>query len=167
MNNLFAQQADGSTLVIGDEVLSTMWGYVQHRSRDKEAGGLIIGQFLEGENTYILDKVTRPMKGDTRSRFGFFRNQKTHQSVLDREWESSDRSRTYFGEWHTHPERTPTPSPTDISSWRSKLIHPQMVVPRLYFIIVGQSKTIIWFGECGFDAIEQVAILSTGVSINE
>lgn len=154
---------DGSFLEIEDHILGLMWNFVQRRCWETEAGGLLIGRYIPSSSTFILDRATQPLPGDFRSRFRFFRRQRQHQAVLDEEWINSDQTRTYFGEWHTHPERVPRPSPTDLRSWRDKLLNPGMVVPKLFFLIVGQEKTGIWYGYCGGKTITEVAMIETGV----
>lgn len=153
---------NGVRLIIDDAVLSTMCSHAQMRCLDKEAGGVLIGQLSSVENSLVIDRITQPLPGDVRSRFGFFRRQRKHQSVLDKEWEDSGHRRTYFGEWHTHPESRPTPSPMDLKSWREKLLNTSMVVPHLIFIIVGQVDTGVWAGERGHPDIWELAMIRTG-----
>ncbi|WP_081409005.1 Mov34/MPN/PAD-1 family protein [Acinetobacter gyllenbergii] len=52
-----------------------------------------------------------------------------------------------MGEWHTHPEDVPSPSPTDINSWRTNLVSNEELV----LIIVG--RTNFWIGKQLFKEI--------------
>jgi integrative and conjugative element protein (TIGR02256 family) len=44
----------------------------------------------------------------------------------------------YLGEWHTHPEDQPSPSTTDLGSWRRHLIAQEQMI----LLIVGRTE--IW-----------------------
>jgi integrative and conjugative element protein (TIGR02256 family) len=61
------------------------------------------------------------MPKDRRTSFGFVRQDKGHQEVATMEWQESGGSVNFVGEWHTHPERHPTPSWIDRRSWRRQM----------------------------------------------
>lgn len=75
----------------------------------KEAGGVLMGKLYKDSADIIIDKLTLPSQKDTRSRFRFLRHFFSHQKRIDEEWEKSNKTCTYLGEWHTHPEDYPTP----------------------------------------------------------
>lgn len=82
---------------------------------DPEAGGLLIGT-RRGRHIQISD-ITEPQASDARSRFLFLRNTAGHAEAATRLWRSSNQQMDYLGEWHTHPQRTPTPSRLDLDEW--------------------------------------------------
>ncbi|MFB9991943.1 Mov34/MPN/PAD-1 family protein [Deinococcus oregonensis] len=127
-------------------VLSTMWGYAQHRSKDREAGGMLIGHHPLETEDIVLDCLTTPQPQDRRSRHQFHRDQAAHQELLDLQWILSGKKRTYVGEWHTHPEDDPHPSSLDLSSWKKAIKHTAFHGPGLLFIIVGRRTTRLWYG---------------------
>lgn len=111
---------------------------------DRIAGKYEIGGVLLGyrRNLDLEIKVaTHPSEDDRSSKFRFERRSKHHQIVTTKLWKSSDKKVDWIGEWHTHPEKTPSPSLVDINSWR-KLVkrHGSSMV----FIILGYGD--VWIG---------------------
>jgi len=104
------------------EVLST---YKQTESKS-EAGGILVGCY-RGDHIEIID-ASVPFPTDKRSRYHFNRHKKGHQEFAEQAWSASDRTMTYVGEWHTHPELVPSPSPQDIASWSKGLPNRDMVL---------------------------------------
>jgi integrative and conjugative element protein (TIGR02256 family) len=94
----------------------------------------------------VVDEVTIPMRGDRRMRLAFHRSPKPHQEVIDSRWAVSQGTCQYLGEWHTHPEFSPTPSSTDLSDWRRRLSADQFEGDSLLFVIVGICEVRVWEG---------------------
>lgn len=138
-------QPDGRRIKLTAPVVAQLLRYAQHQPADKEAGGVLIGRYLCDSDDIVVDQVTEPMPGDKRGRYFFHRAQKAHQQVIEQAWQTSQGTRTYLGEWHTHPEARPTPSGVDTSDWRRKLRQDQYF-DRLFFIIVGTQQVRAWVG---------------------
>ncbi|WP_437604308.1 Mov34/MPN/PAD-1 family protein [Sorangium sp. So ce590] len=120
--------------------------YQQLRAKDLEAGGVLLGRHLRESPHKVVDEVTEPMQGDRRSRYHFTRGKVNHQRRIDEAWESSRGTCVYLGEWHTHPEPVPNPSPVDLNDWHRRLRTDQFDSDTLYFIIVGTSAIRAWEG---------------------
>lgn len=146
MEPLIFQKTDGGKLEIGREALSKMLRYRQNTESRKEAGGVLMGRHIRDCLDVVIDEVTTPMSRDRRTRFSFFRNQEQHQQILDEVWQASFRTTHYLGEWHTHPESVPTPSPTDLADWQKHLYSDIFSSSTLFFVIVGTEALQIW--EC-------------------
>jgi integrative and conjugative element protein (TIGR02256 family) len=142
---LVFSQADGSRVKLTVEVLVRLQSYAQHSLGAFEAGGVLIGRYLLDSNDIVVDDLTGPMPGDKRGRFFFHRAQTLHQQAIEKAWRASGGTRTYLGEWHTHPEPYPTPSGTDRRDWCRKLRHDQYFA-RLLFLIVGTTEIRGWSG---------------------
>ncbi|WP_407572393.1 Mov34/MPN/PAD-1 family protein [Deinococcus altitudinis] len=136
-----------AALSVEEQVLSTAWSFAQHMPRATEAGGMLIGHQPQDTTDLVLDRLTIPQPTDQRSRFRFRRSQEAHQELLDLYWMASARTRTYLGEWHTHPEDVPVPSAIDRKSWKKALAE-TVAFHRmgLLFMIVGRTITRIWYG---------------------
>ncbi|WP_255495455.1 Mov34/MPN/PAD-1 family protein [Dysgonomonas sp. 521] len=81
-----------------------------------ENGGILLGSEIN-EKYYRINRVSEPcMLIDRSSKCGCIRNANKANEIIKREFESSNHTRFYLGEWHTHPEDNPTPSTVDISS---------------------------------------------------
>ena len=84
----------------------------------KEAGGQLYSPSISTKIVEIR-KATGPYIGDRRSRFSYCMG----GPVADSDRELNFEAGLHFcGLWHTHPEPTPTPSLTDISTAYSNLV---------------------------------------------
>lgn len=102
---------DKYTICITREVLSVLELYKQTNNQN-EAGGIILG-FVFEDGEVVISEVSQPNKFDKASRFGFVRDKKMAQQIVDRAFVESGGKLIYLGEWHTHPETIPKPSRTD------------------------------------------------------
>lgn len=65
-------------------------------------------------------------------------------AVVVEEFEKSNHTRFYIGEWHTHPEDNPTPSIQDINSIKKSYQRNELVIPNLLFMAIVGMKSICW-----------------------
>jgi len=131
-------------LKISFKALESFYQYQQDEPSKKEAGGLLLGRYIKNSNDIVIDKVTIPFGHDIRKRYFFLKKDLQHQIIIDQEWESSEGTCNYLGGWHTHPERTPSPSSFDIESWRKKIVLDSFDHHSLFFIIVGIEEIKAW-----------------------
>lgn len=137
---------NGGRVLIPEVVLASIAPYVQNSWDKPEAGGVIMGRYIKDCNDVVVDKITLPMSGDRSSRFSFFRNKKSHQKIIDREWKASGFTCTYLGGWHTHPEPVPSPSFVDKNDWKQKMRQDVFDSDYLFFMIVGTAEIRLWEG---------------------
>lgn len=104
---------------ISDEVLLTLAKYKQKKHQN-ESGGIILGLVHEDDNIYI-SKVSEPNTSDKASLYGFERDKRAAQIIVDSEFYESDGTIIYLGEWHTHPEPDPSPSSADIKMIKNNI----------------------------------------------
>lgn len=142
---LIFRQADGSRLKVTAAVVKRLWHHAQLEPAATEAGGILLGRYLQDSDDVVVDDLTEPLPGDKRGRYFFHRGQPAHQQLLDQAWRASEGTRTYLGEWHTHPEFDPTPSCIDRMDWQRKLRQDQYF-KQLYFFIVGTRQIRGWGG---------------------
>ena len=103
----------GQQLVIEDGVLATFEKHQQLRPKDAEAGGQLFGS-LAG-NKVKVRLATGPRPTDLRTRHSYQPDRSAEQAEID----YAHRKGLFFlGDWHTHPEPFPSPSPQDIQSIR-------------------------------------------------
>ena len=131
---------------VSDTAVAEMLGFAQMSEGATEAGGVLIGRHIVDSRDIVIDGVTGPMPGDRRARTRFDRAHRRHQDVLDDTWERSGGTSVYLGEWHTHPEPSPTPSQVDLNDWRRRLVSDSVEADFLLFVIVGQREIRIWEG---------------------
>lgn len=112
----------------------------------KEHCGVLLGREIVNTLNIIIDKITEPSEDDIQKKFYFFRDSKYHQRKIVNEWKKSDGTCNYLGEWHTHLEDVPIPSPTDIKEWKKALKKFKFDGNELFFIIIGTKEIGIWEG---------------------
>ncbi|WP_204103268.1 MULTISPECIES: Mov34/MPN/PAD-1 family protein [Spirulina sp. CCY15215] len=146
MNTPICLKSDGGKLEISLPALSQMLKFRQNRCWKSEAGGVLMGRYIRESLDVVIDDVTIPMRGDRRKRFNFFRDRDRHQRAINQAWQESDGTTHYLGEWHTHPEKVPIPSPSDRANWNRHLQQDIFSGDTLFFIIVGTESIGIWEG---------------------
>lgn len=140
-------RTSGAQVKVSAAPLAVMHGLRQRPlSRDLEAGGVLLGRYLLGTADVVIDQVTVPMRGDRQTRTQFHRDRRRHQQVIDGCWADSRGTCQYLGEWHTHPEATPSPSRTDLGDWRRRLKRDGVDTDALLFLIVGTERLLMWEG---------------------
>ncbi|WP_226093289.1 Mov34/MPN/PAD-1 family protein [Dickeya oryzae] len=134
---------DHFSIHIAEKVYEIWQGLRQLKPMDPEAFGVLVGnKDLEIER-YGLVEITVPQKGDRCSRMSFTLRDPEHQRTVDRLYKNSEGQLIYFGTWHTHPEKDPHASYTDIRDWKNcKLRNPGQ---RLFFIIIGTEKNALYY----------------------
>jgi len=137
--------AKGRLVTLTDTVSQEISRFTQFPESDREAGGILLGRY-RGPHIEILSR-TAPMPADRRTRFGFVRQDHGHQQVANKEWLESGGSINFVGEWHTHPERHPTPSWVDRRSWRKQM--GRLKSSPMVFIIAGSATTYCEIGSEG------------------
>lgn len=128
-------------ILIDPEALAKITADAARYAGRKERGGILIGQ-RRGPHLSVAD-ATLPMMWDFGTMFSFRRSARGHQAAALKRWRESERTMDWVGEWHSHPERVPSPSGIDTNSWR------RIVEDRgapMAFIIVGYEA--VWAGLC-------------------
>lgn len=141
-----------SNILFESEPLESMDQYRQDAKEKSEAGGILLG-FRRNSHLHITI-ATRPQSSDRRQRFSFKRSPLHHQQVALSQWRASQMTVDYLGEWHTHPESSPSPSSLDVSEWK-KICKVQ--ARPMVFAILGQSGDI-WLGASFGEAISLCVI---------
>jgi len=130
------KDSDNNLIVIMPHVAERLLAHKQVKSDSAEAAGVIIGE--RRGNHLVIQHISEPGQDDRRSRYAVDRCSRIHQLEVDQAFYQSGGTFQYLGEWHTHPEDYPIPSPRDLKSWRKYLTDPEPMV----LIIVGLSQ--IW-----------------------
>lgn len=139
-------KSNGGKLEISRPALSQMLRFRQNNPWKREAGGVLMGRYIRESLDIVIDDVTIPMLGDRRGRLSFFRGRDRHQQAINQAWKNSEGTTHYLGEWHTHPEKTPTPSQTDQTYWSQHLQQDIFSDNILFFIIIGIEFIRVWEG---------------------
>lgn len=121
---------------VKQEVLEQLRVYAQHEGN--EQCGILTGSKIN-HNTYRIAKVSPPCVVNN-SRCGCVRDANKANAYIKEDYEKSERTRSYMGEWHTHPEPYPHPSWMDFSSIISNFDESILDYPFLIMVIVGTES---------------------------
>ncbi len=131
-------------MVLGEGALEIFDRYRQLDGTAPEAGGVLLGRFIQGTSDIVVDDATTPGDGDAASRFTFRRSRRRTQAIIEQVWQESGGTRNYLGEWHTHPEDDPSPSAVDLANWRRIVETARYEQKSLIFVIVGLRYIGTW-----------------------
>ncbi|AMX97866.1 hypothetical protein A4R28_32260 (plasmid) [Mesorhizobium ciceri] len=120
------------TVRFSPDVLRVFDGYRQTGWFSREAGGQLFAD-IEGDVWRVL-AATGPRPADRRGRFHFWPDRKAEQKEIDQHFATG---LEYVGDWHTHPEKAPTPSHDDIASIESVVRNSTFYTSGLLLCIVG------------------------------
>jgi integrative and conjugative element protein (TIGR02256 family) len=134
------------SIKISKEVLEKIKYFIQNENHKPEAGGILIGHYLE-DNNYSITDVSTPSEFDKSSRFNFTRTKKNAQKIINNIFKDSKGKKIYLGEWHTHPEDYPTPSVLDkksiLEQIRGNILNSEII----FMLIVGRKGIYISYVE--------------------
>lgn len=139
-NNIILN-ASGRKVKITEEVIKLFNRYRQ-TGKECEAGGILIGREDKNNGNLIIEDATYPLKKDIRKRYRFYRKDKGHIDYYNKIYKENNGIYAYIGEWHTHPEKFPTPSLIDKKNW--KKIWNKKGNGDLFNVIVGTEEIRIW-----------------------
>jgi integrative and conjugative element protein (TIGR02256 family) len=122
-------------IVLHAQPLDMLETFTQYSKKAPESGGIILGKLIN-EQINIL-KLSVPTPLDKASRTNFERSKVGAQIILDYEFYNSNGQLTYLGEWHTHPERFPTPSSTDLYMLKDQFKNNKLNTGFLLLLIKG------------------------------
>lgn len=137
---------DNNVIEIEEYVIKIIHKMRQEDPTDNESGGMLIGSVITDSNDMIIRDCTLPLKGDYQSRYRFIRKKMSHNDLLRKKWEESNKTVMYLGEWHTHPEMDPHFSQQDIKNWKKLLSKSNTFSDYLVFVIGGINFYKIWIG---------------------
>jgi len=106
----------------------------QHDGDSLEAGGQLFARFSDHEIT--ITSVTGPRLADRRSRYLYLPNRHEEQREID---EMHRKGLHFVGDWHTHPEAIPTPSPSDIRTIKEAVAKSRHHLHGFLMIVVGSG----------------------------
>lgn len=98
---------------------------------EPELGGILMGSY-RGPHIEVTGYTT-PGRKDIRRKNLFIRTDERHQTTALSAWRESHATRTFIGEWHTHPSGYPTPSIIDRKTWCRLSV--QVATPCVFVII--------------------------------
>jgi integrative and conjugative element protein (TIGR02256 family) len=117
------------------QALATFDAHRQRRFYQREAGGQLFAKIWGDE--WKIVAATGPRSRDRRSRFSFWPHRASEQEEI---FTQHARGLDYVGDWHTHPEDTPTPSSDDRTSITEIVRRSTHHLPGFLLLIVGRRS---------------------------
>lgn len=107
------------------------------KSNPYETGGILIGSYSDDNFTAHISEITNSPDDSVKKRSQFKRGTNGLQIKLDTLWKDNQ---YYLGEWHYHPNSSPTPSRSDIEQMISLSHNIRLHCPEPILIINGGNK---------------------------
>jgi len=114
----------------------------QQKNGEYESGGILVGEIYPVENKVIVKHIIASKKA-TRSFMGVNIDKKEMQTELEKVRKKTGYEYYYIGDWHTHPEKNPTPSLIDKISYKRTLKTIILQTNFVVFLIVGNRVDIM------------------------
>ena len=121
---------------IPGEVLAALQGMAAS-SKPRETGGTLVGHYSEDQRLAFVTDALEAEIGARKERARFYRPPDDVDDQLAQMYEDSGGLTYYLGEWHTHPEAAPVPSPTDLSTLRGLARSRSVATDTPFMIILG------------------------------
>jgi len=132
---MFAMPNGWGLLALSPQVLSHFEAHKQHRCFSREAGGQLFATFEDPSVMRIVD-ITGPRPTDQRSMYSYHPDRTAEQAEIRERFE---RGLHFVGDWHTHRQRIPTPSGTDLDSIRDQVRCSSHDLVGFVLVVVGQA----------------------------
>ena len=149
------RRESGGRLQINPEAVKQLNIHKQISPDSTEAGGILLGRYVKESTDIVIDSVTQPSVSENRTRNGYYRTSSHHQAFLNDSWKRSNGVLTYLGDWHTHPQRKPIPSVTDMDNWNNRL-EKDYFTESLFFLILGTQEISIWEGKKSCNDLQEL-----------
>ena len=127
---------------IKETVLEELQTHIQ--TDGVELAGVLTGSIINDKHYRICKISPVCSQYTTSSRTSCQRNAQIANEFILSDFEESNHKRIYIGEWHTHPEDTPTPSGIDINSIATLAQQGHDNLVGLFLIIIGRKS--IYYG---------------------
>lgn len=103
-----------------------------------ECGGIFIGKVIN-DSTATIEKMVLPKKFSSTPVY-FVRLTGFINKLLKNIFTKYNGEVIYLGEWHSHPNGSPTPSATDLNAMQEISINPDIRIQTPLLLIVGYDK---------------------------
>jgi len=155
----FESKRLGTVVCFSPEVVAH---FVKHRQQGRiktEIGGQLFAQFVKNEVRVI--RATGPNTTDRRGWAWFRPDQRIQNVEIKRLFENGLH---FVGDWHTHPERKPSPSSWDLESMEDCFKKSRHQLRAFVMVIVGQAMFPegLWVSIHRNNGFEKLAINMNG-----
>lgn len=149
-------ELEDTILRIDERAIQLMMNFIQDDHIKPESGGILMGYYIDDYSFYITDLST-PSESEKSSRFTFVRSFINAKKIIKDLFKTSKGKKIYLGEWHTHPEKYPSPSSIDLESFDDQLKKNKLNSKFIFMIICGtQGLYVAKYGKSGLINSKQI-----------
>ena len=124
----------GGRIILSRQVLQHMAVHRQTRLWHREAGGQLFGTFAPG--AMVVERITGPRGSDKRSRTAYHPDRAAEQREIH---DMHVLGFHYAGDWHTHPEKHPSPSRQDRNAMVDMFANSRTEADGFLLVVVGTA----------------------------
>lgn len=130
------------------EAIEVMGACKQHSKVMCERGGILMGELYPKSQQIIISKAIE-VPAESSGSYSYAMDVKAAKRIMAKVWKHSGRVTTYLGDWHTHPQSSPSPSFTDRITFTRNFRETDVPHGLLIYIVVGNhSQKWLWVGAC-------------------
>ena len=122
-----------------------------------ETGGVLAG-FLRVDDVWVISHPMQPSPRNRAGRYWLRRHRGDAQKFVEKVYKASGGIVNYLGEWHTHPEPTPSPSVEDRKMLQDLLSTSLLEITFLIGVIVGTSGSLCVWAQGSNEALKTVVV---------
>ncbi len=141
------------TIILSDTVVGHLKRYRQMHNRQREAGGQLFARF--DRIRIIVEEATGPRRSDRRTRISYTPSRFAERREINSRYK---RGLHYIGDWHTHPERIPSPSIIDIRSIGDCVTKSEHSLNGFILIVVGPAEPPDGFHTSLHDGVQNIEL---------
>ena len=146
----------GQRLVFTPTVVQHFYRHRQLRWWHREGGGQLFARFDLPD--IIVEEASGPRRGDWRTRSSYVPNRRAEQREII---ERHRRELHFVGDWHTHAEMVPRPSPQDMRSMADLVARSQHALNGFVLVVVGTQLAPDGLAVSIFDGARQIVLPHT------
>ena len=143
--------SSGQVIIFESGAIDHFRRHRQRRRYQNEAGGQLFARFVD--HRILIEEATGPRRTDRRTRTSYEPDRRAEQREIK---ERHSMGLHYVGDWHTHPEPVPRPSPLDAMSIGECVKKSRHLLNGFVLVVVGQAEppaalhVIVYDGIVGF-----------------
>lgn len=109
-----------------------------------EMGGSLVG-YIREDNAWIIAHAMPSSNKNQAGRTWLKRDRKGAQEFVERAYGETGGRLNYVGEWHTHPEKNPSPSCKDYKMMTDILRNSSIEIGHLFGLILGDAGNLYFW----------------------
>ena len=127
--------SSGQVIIFESGAIDHFRRHRQRRRYQNEAGGQLFARFVY--HRILIEEATGPRRTDRRTRTSYEPDRRAEQREI---MEQHTVGLHYVGDWHTHPEPVPQPSPLDTMSIAECVKNSRHLLNGFILVVVAQAE---------------------------